>query len=118
MAVTRERDEGRTELEFLKKNLSIKDYALHPENAMFWLGYVHHLHDVDQIVKTELQNLLKEAAVPDFNGATLNWAAIKRHETILNRRLGGPTAFTVWGDIDQKMHQTNDFQIHKFGNVE
>ena len=32
--VTREKDEARTELEFLKKNLSMKDYAPHLENAM------------------------------------------------------------------------------------
>ena len=87
----------------------MKDYAPHPENAMSWLGYVRQLHDVDQMVKTELQNLLKQVAVPDFNGAALNWAARKRHETILNRRLGGPAAFTVWGDIDQMMHRTNHF---------
>ena len=37
--VTRERNEARTELEFLKKNLSMKDYAPHHENAMSWLGY-------------------------------------------------------------------------------
>ena len=31
--VTKERDEARTELEFLKKNISMKDYIPHPENA-------------------------------------------------------------------------------------
>ena len=47
VVVTRERYEARMELEFLKKNLSMKDYAPHPENAMSWLGYVHQLYDVD-----------------------------------------------------------------------
>ena len=58
--VTTERDEARTELEFLEKNLSIKDNIPHPENSMSWLGYVHQLLDVDQMVNTKLQNLLKQ----------------------------------------------------------
>ena len=57
--VTSKRNEARTELGFFEKNLSMKDYRPHPENAMSWLGNVHHLHDVDQMVNTKLQNLLK-----------------------------------------------------------
>ena len=82
------------------------------------MGYVYQLLDVDQMLNTELQNLLKQTAVPDFIEAALKWATIRRHETILNRRLGGPTEFTVWGDIDQMMHWTNHFQNDKSGKVE
>jgi len=121
--VTKEKDEARTKLEFLKKNLSMMDYKPRAENAMSWLGYIHKLLDVDDMVNTEINNLLKHAAVvntseDNLNGTALNWAAIQRHGEIFNRCLNGLTEFTQWRDIDQMMHRTNHFQNDKYGNVD
>jgi hypothetical protein len=120
--VTKERDEARIELQFLKSNL-IKDLRPREEHAMSWLAYVHKLMDVDDMVNAEIKNLVKRAAVvptgeDDVNGTTLDFVALETHRKIFNRRLDGLTEFTQWGDIDQMMHRTNHFQNDKSGNVD
>ena len=55
--VTRERDEALAELEFLKKNVGMKDIKPRPEDAMSWLGYVHRLMDVETMVHNEMDNI-------------------------------------------------------------
>jgi len=50
----------------------MKDYRPRSENAMSWLGYVHELLDMDQLVNLELKNLFKQTTLDDFKGIALN----------------------------------------------
>lgn len=85
---------------------SIRPYC---EKAMRWFSYVHQFMDVDDLVKGELDNLLKYR---EHRGRALanHFRAQQKVGALFDGSFGESTEFTVSGDNDLMMGQTLDFQ--------
>ena len=108
----KERDEARSELEALRRTLTMVDDTPCNENTMPWLGWVHRLQDTKTLISKAQYDLKKYAAKSGGSCELVN-ITMKRFKSLIGERGQGSERVTIWNEIGEMMERTDYARLRK-----
>ena len=84
---------------------------------MPWLGWVHHLQDIETLI-SKAQHDLKKYAAKSGASCELVDTTLKRFKSTIRERGHGSRRVTIWSDIGEMMERTDYARLGKSNAID